>query len=308
MKELILSIDIGGTEIKYALVDEDLNISDAGKRDTEAHKGGEHIISSLKKIYDEFKHLYLIGLAISSSGQVNSSEGKIHYAISSFSNYTGTEIKKIMEEYTHKTVTVINDVNAMALAEYKHGNYTKEDVILFITLGTGIGGSIIYKGALMEGFNGVAGEVGHMSVKRDGKPCSCGKKGCWELYASTSALVQQFNKVCSTLELNGIDFFSFVERKEDFALHLLSKWADEIAFGLSSLVHTVNPNYIIIGGGVSSQKEMLTDPINQHLKKYCMKSFYDVVTLETAKLENHAGLMGATIFFLENLKNELIIN
>ena len=189
----ILAFDIGGTFIKYAICDENFNLTDKNKVPTEAEKGGQALIEKIIDIilsYDDIDRV-----AISTAGQVDSENGIVVYSTDNIPYYTGMMVKKLIENKTKIPTFVENDVNAAALGEAKFGAAKGESDFICLTYGTGIGGAIFLNGKLYKGSSSSAAELGHMIVHAGGRQCTCGGEGCYECYASAKALISNVNKV-----------------------------------------------------------------------------------------------------------------
>ncbi len=282
----ILAFDIGGTEIKYALCDNDFNLTDKKSIPTNAHEGGMKIIDRVVEIIKGIEGIDRIG--ISTAGQVNGIKGEIVYATDSIPGYTGTKVKEIVEAETGIPTAVENDVNSAALGEAIFGAAKGYTDFICLTYGTGIGGAIYQNNRLFTGSSFSAGEFGHMITHVGGKSCTCGGNGCYEAYASASALVNAVNEKLNT-SMNGREIFENFNNPE--IRKLIDKWIDEIVIGLVNLTYIFNPLLIVAGGGIMNEA-YITDEINKRLQNALMPSFRKVNVVK-ALMGNDANQLGA---------------
>lgn len=286
-----LVFDIGGTEIKYGIVNENGEILDRYSIATNAKRGGKVILDNVVEIISSFKNIDKIG--ISTAGQVNPETGSIIYATDNIPGWTGVEIKRNIEERFSIITNVENDVNCAALGEAYFGAGKDYNSFLCLTYGTGIGGAIIENKKIYKGSTNSAGEFGHMIIHGDGKKCTCGGHGCYEAYASTTALIDKVEFGLSIKGINGKIIFEEINNDNLIYKELVNQWIDEIIIGLISLIHIYNPALIVLGGGIMEQ-EYIIRYINKEVSKYIMPS-YSHVKIMSAQLGNNAGLLGASM-------------
>ncbi len=289
----ILCADLGGTSIKAAIIDHGKIIA-FKETPTEAKKGGPQVMENLIGLLKSYEGYEAIG--ISSAGQVDSLNGRIIYANENIPGYTGMEVKKMVEAALGKPCRMENDVNCAALGETYYGAGKEEKDLLCLTYGTGIGGAIIINRKVYTGHEGVAGEFGHMYTHPGDRLCPCGKRGCYEAYASASRLVASAKDVDPTVG-NGRDLFEKINLGHNDLDDVLTNWAREVAIGLASLTHVFNPSLIVLGGGVLEQ-DMALSRIQKEFDDLIMDSFKGV-HLKKAELGNQAGLLGAYSLFLD---------
>jgi predicted NBD/HSP70 family sugar kinase len=284
----ILTFDIGGTYIKYALCNEKFELTDKQQIPTEPERGGQVLIQKIINIIEQYEGLDRV--AISTAGQVDSENGIVVYSTGTIPYYTGMMVKKIVENRTGIITYVENDVNAAAYGEATFGAGVGKSDFLCLTYGYGIGGALYLNNELYKGMGSSAGEFGHMITHAGGKQCTCGGEGCYECYASTKALVEQVNKANST----NLDAFEIFE-KENFEKpeirSVIDKWIDEMIIGLINIIYIFNPPLIILGGGIMNE-DYVIDLIDRKIYNLLMDNFRHV-NIVRSKLGNNAALLGA---------------
>ena len=299
---MILSIDIGGTAVKMGLVD---------------HEGAIHARHEASVCFDHYQTPILTtvireaqaflaresaqieGIGVSATGQVDDRAGAVIGTNGKIPHYEGAQIKRDMEAAFGVPVFALNDANAAALGECFAGRAKGVQNVLMVTLGTGVGGGIVLGGKIFGGTRGIAGELGHFTLYQDGPRCPCGKRGCFESYAATTALVRRAKEATGEADMNGRIVFSRAADGDQAMLAVLSAWIDDIAAGISGLVHIFNPQMVLIGGGVSAQEALLIAPLRERVLRSVMPRFAECLQLEAATLGNDAGMIGAAKFYLD---------
>ena len=289
----ILAIDIGGTMIKYGLVSSDGKILSTDKIKTEASKGLNNILNKIDNIFKRYKENNPVGIAVSGTGQINGIIGKVIGGNPIIPNWIGTNLVKILEEKYNLPIVLENDVNCVALGEKWIGAGKDLSNFICLTIGTGIGGGIILNNQLFRGENFVAGEFGHILIK----------KGEFEQFASTTALIRLV-KERTGKTLNGKEIFD-LEKKEILEYQeVISEWIENLTDGLSSIIYCFNPANIILGGGVIEQGEPLINRIKNSLFKKIGPQFKEKLNITQAKLGNNAGMIGAAYLLLEKINKK----
>ena len=293
---MILCIDIGGTAVKLGLLDREGQIH--ARLEVPTSQGRlpnptlDAALQGAEKLVAEEKPR-LEGVAVSAAGQIDSSRGVVAGSNGKLPGYEGSRIKETFEALYHVTTHVLNDANAAALGECFLGAGRGCRDVLMVTLGTGVGGGLVLGGKLYGGSRGLAGELGHFTLYQDGVPCSCGKRGCYESYAATTALVRR-----AGVE-NGRVLFDRVRAGDAEMKKALDGWLDDVAAGLTGLVHIFNPELVLVGGGVSAQEELLIAPLRQKVRAGVMPRFGERLRVERATLGNDAGMIGALRWWLD---------
>ena len=322
--ELILAVDIGGTSYKGALVNNDGEIIYRYKIKAADYGSNEKFLSAIfdliskLNIKAKINNQKVIAMSFSIPGAIDTEHGIIKY-----SNNLDLENlnfkKEITNKYKNMPIFMLNDANAATLGEARKGIAKDYANVVFLTLGTGVGGGIIINHKLYAGSQFMGAELGHMSIDINGKLCTCGRKGCFEAYASARALVnytkEGLNKYKDSKmweeinndinNINGsVSFETLKKYPNDFgAKEVFNKYIKYLSEGILNYCNIFRPDIILIGGGVSEQGDYLVNLINDYCKNYNygFKST-PIPLIKTATLKNDAGIIGAAYFALENLK------
>ncbi len=293
---MYIGIDIGGTNVKYGVVDENCKIYEKHTIVTEK-SSDVALMGALAEICISLKEKYNIkGIGIGAPGYVDSKNGIFQRADNL--PFNNTDAGKLVGEKAGLPVYIGNDANCAALGEYYGGGKVADNMVM-ITLGTGVGGGIVIGGKLYTGTNGLAGEMGHMTIIMDGKKCPCGKHGCYEKYASVTALMQQANDAIAanpdgmmakelkekSEEVSGRNLFAFADKGYDDAVMILDNYTRYVANGLENIVDIFQPDEIVLAGGITNDEEILMNSLNKSFSKRCK--------VRVSCLKNDAGLVGA---------------
>jgi glucokinase len=304
--DLTIGIDIGGTKISVGVVDSSGNLIDSSRCSTPT-EGGKELISSVINLIKEFNKKYEIkGIGISIAALISSDYGTIVGAPNIANLSKLNFVNEIKVEF-ELPIIIENDANAAMWAEFKFGNAKGLNPVMFFIIGTGVGGGLVIDGKLFKGANGIGAEFGHMCVVPNGLLCGCGSKGCIEQYASGGALIRYANEALLANPDKSEEVLSFGEGKlsgtaltkaakagNELALAAFSKQADWLGLACASYSLIIDPQAIIIGGGVVDAGELFLAPVRAAMRKYMPFAESHVPPkIIAAKFGNDAGLIGA---------------
>ena len=296
-----ICIDIGGTSIKYGVLSEKGEIFIDGTVSTKVTEKENFILSDVKKlvrnILDEYKNYEIKGICISTAGVVNPEKGEIAYAGPTIPKYTGTKIKEELEKEFSISCEVENDVNCAGLGEYWKGAGKGSKSMVCLTIGTGIGGSVILDGKLLNGIGYTAGEIGYMDVN-----------GSYiQNIASSKYLVEKVQKEKEEKEgitdaITGVDIFELAKKGDEICIAGIDEIISNLAVGVRNIIYLLNPEVIVIGGGITAQKEYLEEKIRKEVNDGMISDMFRKTRIELAQQGNQAGLLGALYNFLNKNK------
>ena len=305
MSQYVFGVDIGGTTVKLGLFDTEGNLLDKWEIPTRTEEEGSHILpdvaDSIKSKISEKQIAIedIAGAGVGAPGPIDG-EGVVHKAVNL--GWGTLSIKNTLEDLIHLPVMAGNDANVAALGEmWKGGGQGSRNLIL-VTLGTGVGGGIIIDGKILTGSTGAGGEIGHIHVQ-DGETetCGCGNRGCLEQYSSATGITRLANKrlaesdkqsVLRQGEVSAKTVFDAVKEKDELALEVAEEFGKYLGNALAVIATVVNPEAIVIGGGVSKAGEILLDYIKPYYEKNVFQGSRDV-KFALATLGNDAGIYGA---------------
>ncbi len=310
-----LGIDLGGTNVKAGVVDQDGVI--LSKISTPTHvpcapeeMNGQLVkaaAAALEKAGVTAADIPWIGVGC--PGAVNRSTGVVEFAGNLFlDNYP---LQKLLQDSMQKNVIVENDANAAAYGEYKAGALKGAKDAVAITLGTGIGSGVIVDGKILSGCNYAAGEMGHMVIVFDGRPCTCGQRGCWETYASATGLITTTKEFMAgapkdspiwTLAGGSLDnvtgrtAFDAMRAGDPVGRQIVDAYIAYLGCGIVNVINTFQPDILCVGGGICNEGETLMKPLREYVEKNRFNANAKIQTkIVRAKLGNDAGIIGAAL-------------
>lgn len=313
----LLGIDLGGTTTKFAIMKPQGEIQQRWSIQTDVLNDGNNIIPNIIDSINHHLQLYQMsakqfqGIGIGTPGSVDYQTGTVDSAFN-LNWDRPMALKEQIELHTNIPVQVENDANVAALGERWLGAGKNADNVAFVTLGTGVGGGIIINGQIVHGQGGSAGEIGHMTINPQGYRCTCGKRGCLETVASATGIVhvardyaQEYagdSELKASLDngddLTAKDVFDLAKQNDPLALKVTHAVCDQLGLALSIVAVTINPQYIIIGGGVSNAGDFLLQRVQESYNRYVFSSVKKTTTLTLATLGNEAGVIGAASLIL----------
>lgn len=319
MANKIIGIDLGGTSIKFGILTLEGEVQDKWAIPTNILSDGKHIVPDIIESINHRLNLYnldksdFIGIGMGTPGTVDIEAATVRGAF----NLNWADVQEVgapISESVGLPFILDNDANVAALGERWVGAGENQPDVVFITLGTGVGGGIVAAGNLIHGVVGAAGEIGHIVVEpHDGFACTCGNYGCLETVTSATGVVRLARKFAEEYEGNSEikanidngdevtskDIFIAAEAGDAFALSVVDKFAYYLGFACANLGSTLNPAAIVIGGGVSAAGEFLRSKVETYFQKYSFSTVRDSTKIKLAELGNDAGIIGAASLALK---------
>ncbi|MGL4796804.1 MAG: ROK family protein [Paraclostridium sp.] len=286
MKKYIC-LDIGGTYIKNSIIDENGNIIEKGKVPT--IKDEIDILENIKNIIrGKISNYEVDGVCISSAGIVDGKKGKIILA-TMITNYSGLELKREIESEFNVRCEVENDVNCVGIAESWTGEAKGSASSVCLAIGTGIGGCIIIDGKLINGFSNSAGELGYLHIK-DSR---------FSQIATTSALTKKVSERKQLEQIiSGEEIFDLAKSGDDICIEEIDNMLENLSLGIANIIYILNPEVIILGGGIMSQEEYIKNKLDTLLEKHVVRDILCNTRVKFAKNQNDSGMIGALKNFL----------
>lgn len=286
----VLGIDIGGTKIRMGIIDSNGKIFYEEQVPT-AFPLYVYLEQQVLRILALYPEVEAIG--VGTHGFVDPKEGRVIYATEILPGWSGTAVKQQLEKATGKRVELENDANCVALAESKFGAAKGLDRVVCLTLGTGLGGGVLWDGKLLSGGpHGGAGELGHMLLYPGGVLCPCGRRGCGEQYVSGTAIRRRINE--AGLDITPQELFEKAA-VDLVCMQVVEGFTADLAFIVSNLQAAFDMEMMIIGGGVSESAELWWDLFLKQLEPQLLNP----LAVEVAQFENDAGILGAALLVLE---------
>lgn len=317
MKKYVIGIDCGGTNLKIGLIDRKGVILYKEEFPTKRYFDKKKFLSFIEErvryiiAQKRLRKSDLLGLGIGIPGLIDHKKGVVHH-LTNIPNWKEVNLKGLLERGLNLPVYIDNDVNVMSLGELKFGSGRGKKNIVCLTLGTGVGGAIIIDGKLYRGSSDSAGEIGHVPINEYGPNCMCGSSGCLERYVGNRYIVEsaieKIKKAKKTKILKlAKDYLKITPEiisraanaKDKLAIEIWREVGFHIGCALAGAINILNPEMIIIGGGVADAGEILFNSIKSAIKKKAISPSKDIVRIVRARLGKDAGLIGARVLVEE---------
>lgn len=310
----VVGVDLGGTTTKLAFINTMGEFICKWEIPTDNSEEGRYITINIAKAIEQKlnelgqKKDKLLGIGMGAPGPIDYEEGIIYNTVN-LALHDNYPLKEILEKETSLSVFIDNDANCAALGEMWKGAGDGAKDLVLVTLGTGVGGGVIANGKIVQGVSGAAGEIGHITaIPEGGASCNCGKTGCLETVASATGIVrlatqrlkEQESKSGALMKIfleNGKvaakDIFDCAREGDVLSLEVIENVAFHLGLTLANLGNTLNPEKIVLGGGVSKAGAILLDKVQQYFDKYAFSRVKQSTKISIAMLENDAGVIGA---------------
>jgi glucokinase len=296
----LLGIDIGGTNIKYGVVQKDLDnkIIYTNSIRTEVAKGKEFVVGKIASIIERCKKDYDIKtIGIGVPGLVDYKRG-IVLESPNFPDWRDVNLQDELKD-VNLPVFIDNDANCFALGEYIFRKGEEINNLIGITLGTGIGGGLILNGEIYHGSYGFAAEIGHIKIVPNGRRCNCGQNGCLEAYSSASA-IEKVSKEKYGKKIAVSKLYKMALNSDRTAIEIFKDAFEKLGIACAGLVNLLNPDIIVFSGGLSNMKDFLLIPVKKVIQKNCYKRLYEKVRIELSKFGDESAIVGAASLNINN--------
>ena len=312
-----IGVDVGGTKIAAAVVTPEGEILNEVRYPSSGPK--ERLLSSMARSVNEVRDGFEVGgVCLAVPGTVSTEENKIIDA-PNLHAIEGIPLKDELEERTGLTTTVENDANAAAWGEFRFGAGSEVSHLIFITLGTGVGGGVISHGVLLRGAQGAGGEMGHITIQATGPRCGCGNHGCLEALASGTAIARRAREVASEepdsalgqlaveRAVLGEDVAGLARQGDEAAISVLRETGVWLGIGLAGFVNVFNPEVIAIGGGAARAGDLILDAARHEVRLRAMSPSRDLVKIKEATLGADSGVLGAAALARNSSSGEYVL-
>jgi glucokinase len=298
-----IAVDLGGTQVRAALVDAQGEILVRENALTKAQAGADVVVAQIGDLVDAIKikakAKNILGVGVSSPGPLDTDSGVAMF-LPTIKGFGSFPLRQALRERLNMDVKLENDGIAAAIGEWRFGAGMGLKHLVYVTVSTGIGGGVIVDNHVLRGRKGMGGHVGHMAIAREGARCNCGNMGCIEAYAAGPAFTARAQKALDDETLSSQDVFAMAKAGNAKAMALVEDEAQLLGLCFTSLYHLYSPEVLIMGGGLSNEFELLSPIIHTYIKANAMAGFRDVPVVK-AKLGGNSGLIGAASLIFQSI-------
>jgi glucokinase len=314
----VLAADVGGTNTRMAVVNENGDILKLLKKSTHCKEGRDEMIKFIVSFAGEtiekskLPKDEICGVGIGFPGPLNADTGTI-FNPPNLNGWDNVPLRDILEKELRVPVAIENDANAAALGEWWKGAGSGTSSLVCITLGTGVGGGIVMDGKVWHGASSIAGEIGHTTVISDGLKCTCGNIGCLEAYACSGGILKRVNDALlkerdndsrqPLTNLKQID--QMVMQGNEIVLNVIKETGVILGIAIANIANLLNPEMIVLFGGVTNLGENLVGPLKEEVKKRAFKKATESLRIELSQLGDNSGILGAARNILSKLQNQI---
>jgi glucokinase len=310
---VVIGVDLGGTNLRTALLSLDGDILDKRKEATNAADGWKKVVARLVDNITKQRDiaiqrgLRVTAVGVGAPGVIRMDTGVVVKS-PNFPDWNNLPLRDELEKALRIPVVIENDANAAALGEQWRGAGRGINSMILLTLGTGVGGGIVLDNKIWQGADGMAGEVGHMTLVPDGRQCGCGNTGCLEMYASARGIVQSYREASGTLEytssseLTSAQIYQKARNGERIARQVMKDMGSMLGIGIANLINIFNPNMIVIGGGVKEAWDLFIGATHEEIMKRAFQVPAERTEIVPSLLGDDAGMIGAAAGALQKIQ------
>lgn len=317
---MYIGVDLGGINIAVGLVDDDYNIINKGSVPTGRTRSFEAIMKDMAdlclKVTEDagYKMSDVKCIGIGAPGTPDADGKGVVYA-NNLDGFLNVSLESEIQKYfQNMPVYVENDANAAAYGEMLAGAAKDSHSAVIITLGTGVGGGVILNNKIFSGFNNAGSELGHMVIVKDGVECTCGRKGCFEVYASATALIRETAEIIAEYpnsiihemiennsnKISGKTAFVAAKQGDAAGKKIVEQFIEYLGIGVSNVINMLQPEIVVIGGGISKEGENLLVPLREYVKRNIYTKEGPITKIMAARLGNDAGIIGAAMLWKQS--------
>lgn len=313
-KNIVAGMDIGGTTVSMGIVDLEGNLLNHDYGMAPINKGVKTVVEwiseRLYRLIHRTPEVRLCGIGIGIAGLVDAQRGTLNYA-ANLADWKNVPLAGLFQKEFNVPVFLENDANVAALGEYAYGAGERVSNMVLVTLGTGVGAGLILNGDIYRGVHGLAGEIGHTIIHKDGPLCGCGRRGCLEAFIGNAAIIQRTRALCNSYpsdmndsiqSLTTKDISDAAEKGDSVALKVYGEVGEILAVGLSNVFNLLNIQRAVISGGVARASCYFLETTQSVLNDLVLDDHLKPVEAVTASLGDNAGLLGAAYLAIKNCR------